>query len=732
MNRLPAQSRDTVTSGVGLPQVAAGLLVGALEIPFAASFSTLIFGPVGADAVTAGVAFILAGVVVVLVATSLFSSLRGSIGSAQDMPAAILGVVAVGVVARAAPDTAMASVVAAVMLTGVLTGAALFLLGALRLGHLARFLPFPVVAGFLAGTGWLLLAGGVTTATGAEVDLLSPAGWTLGPRPGVLAAGLIAGTVLLLVSRRASSPWALAGAVGATVGVVHLAIAVTGLGVDGAVTAGWLMDTPAGAGRFGFALGSVPSADWSAVFSQLPSILSVVVLAPVALLLNVTGDELACHDDADLDHELRLNGAANIGVGLLAGVPGYNSLYIGTLARTVGGRRREIGLIAGAVVAAALVVGPGVLRLMPTPLVVGVLVFLGVDFLWDWAVTTRRRLPAAEHAVIVLIVAVIAAFGFLQGIVAGTAAAIVIFVVSYARGDVVRFSAAGDAYQSRADRSPEDHQILRIAGGEIHVVELQGFVFFGTAHRILERLRTRIHEADVPPLRSVVVDLRRVSGVDSSAVVSLERVHQMLVGAGAELLLSGVADDLRARLVAGGIGDETPVRMFAEMDRAVQQCEDDLLSRHRSRQERAARTVDDLLRDELGPEHAAELDRVLEHRRVAMGTDLLVAGDVADELFLLVSGSLTVVATSDLGTRLRLRTFLPGALVGEVGLLLGEARTATVVADVDSEVRVLRREVLVELGHRRPDVAAAVHEMLARELAGRLRDSVRMIEALLD
>src|SRR5947207_8028997 len=55
------------------------------------------------------------------------------------------------------------------MIVTLLTALTFLLLGTFRLGNLARFIPFPVVGGFLAGTGWLLLKGGIGVAAGTQV-----------------------------------------------------------------------------------------------------------------------------------------------------------------------------------------------------------------------------------------------------------------------------------------------------------------------------------------------------------------------------------------------------------------------------------------------------------------------------------------------------------------------------------------------------------------------------------
>ena len=104
----------------------------------------------------------------------------------QDAAAAVLGVVAAAAAAKAAdldliarqsglevhdrPDIFL-TVVAATLVVTVLCGIVFVVIGRFRLGALIRFVPYPVVGGFLAGTGWLLFKGGIYVATGTILHL---------------------------------------------------------------------------------------------------------------------------------------------------------------------------------------------------------------------------------------------------------------------------------------------------------------------------------------------------------------------------------------------------------------------------------------------------------------------------------------------------------------------------------------------------------------------------------
>ena len=103
---------------------------------------------------------------------------------------------------------------------------------------------------------------------------------------------------------------------------------------------------------------------------------------------------------------------------------------------------------------------------------------------------------------------------------------------------------------------------------------MNGFLFFGSANGLLERIRKRV---EAGPLRFLVIDLRRVTGVDSSAVVAFVKVIGLAQTHGFELVLTGVSEPVRKQLARGGVDEGDLVRFEPDLDRGLQRCEEALL-----------------------------------------------------------------------------------------------------------------------------------------------------------
>ena len=306
-------------------------------------------------------------------------------------------------------------------------------------------------------------------------------------------------------------------------------------------------------------------------------IVIAVFVATLAILFNISGTELVLDRDLDTNKELRDAGVLNVVSGALGGIPGYHALSLTALAERMRVDARNAGLIAAAVPLAAVVFGASVVGLIPRMIVGGVLVFIGLAFLVEWIWDKRKLLPPLEYAVVVVILVGIIVWGFKEGVVIGLVLAVVLFAVSYGRIELVREVAFGETYRSNVDRPATERAELRELSNQVQLLRVSGFVFFGSTNRLLERIRKRTEEATPP--RFLVIDLRRVTGVDSSAVVAFVKVMRLAETAGSQIVFTGASDPVRAQLARGGV-DETEglVSFEPDLDRGLQRCEDALLS----------------------------------------------------------------------------------------------------------------------------------------------------------
>ena len=713
-----------------LTSLAAGIVIGAVEVVLAVAFAAFVFGGLLVTRLADGIGLYLVAAALTLGILAWRAGSRGVVGSVQDAATAVLAVVATTTALDAfgGPDRAFLTVIAATMVVTVLCGVIFTALGRFRLGNLVRFIPYPVVGGFLAGTGWLLLKGGLYVSSG-----ILPALRTIGDllREHELVRwvpALVFGVVLLVATRIVKRPLVIPAIIGLGIGLFVLGMLLTGSTIETAKQGRWLLG-PFESARLWqpWTLRALSGADWSAVLGQWTGIATAVFVGVIAMLFNVSGSEVVLRRDLDSNEELRDAGVLNVVSGALGGIPGYHALSLTALADRMSVNARFAGLVATLVPLAAVVFGATVVELIPRIIVGGVLVFIGLAFIVEWVWDKRRTLPKVEYVVVLLILATIIARGFLPGVVIGLVLAVVLFAIDYGRIELVREVEFGDTYHSNVDRPPGERAALRALGERVQILRVHGFVFFGTANGLLERIRRRVEER-AP--RFLLVDLRRVTGVDSSAVVAFVKVTRLAEASGFELVFTGVSDPVQEQLRRGGVVvTDGVVRFEPDLDRGLQRCEEGLLED--ADEVAAGPAVADASSDVLA-DMPPGLQTYLERESLPEGTVLIRQSDPSRDVYVLESGRLVVEVVTPEGTRMRLRTIRPGVVVGEVALYTGVPRTADVVAETPSVVLRLSRPSIEQMEAAEPELAAALHRWFARTMAERLDDTLRAFDALLE
>ena len=716
-------------TGLTLGTVVVGIVIGAVEVVFAVSFAALVFaGYLEFYFLDDGVGLYLGAAALTLAFMAWRAGRRGVVGGLQGTGAAVIAVVSASVVVHGAgsPNDIFLSALAAILVAMVLCGIVFLWLGSRRRGDLIRFVPYPVVGGFLAGTGWLLFKGGVYVAS-----RVSP---FFNPLSDLLAASALQrwlpafafGVILLVSVRVIKRPLVIPAVIAIGLVVFVAGMVATGSSTEEVRGGGWLLGPfdPAILWKT-WTLSAFAGAGWLAVLESWAGIVAAVLLATIAVQFNISGTEIVLERDLDTNQELRAAGVLNLVSGALGGIPGYHALSFTALAERMKVDARAAGLIAALVPLVAVVFGAEVVGLIPRMVVGGVLVFLGLGFIVEWVWDKRRLLPPLEYAVVWVILAAVIVWGFLIGVVIGLVLAVMLFAISYGRVELVHEVAFGETYRSNVDRPQTERAELRTLSDRVQILRVSGFVFFGSTNRLLERIKRRIEEETPPGF--LVIDLRRVTGVDSSAVVSFVKIIRLAEAAGSEVVFTAASDAVRAQLARGGV-DEVPglVSFEPDLDRGLQHCEDALLSAPsltEARREHPAAGP-----DALPPGLAAHLERV----SLPAGTVLLHQDEPPGDIYVLESGRLGVQTVTPEGTRIRLRTLRPGVVVGEVTLYTDVPRTADVVAEIRTVVLRISRETIERLEAEEPRTAVELHRWLATTLAERLTDTMRTFDVLLD
>jgi SulP family sulfate permease len=291
----------------------------------------------------------------------------------------------------------------------------------------------------------------------------------------------------------------------------------------------------------------VSQVHWSAIAHQTGSVLTVMFVSLLSLLLSNSSIELVVGRDLDLSSELKAVGIANLASGVCGGMVGNQALPSTLLVHDIGATYRLTGLIAVLPSVAVLALGSSFLSYLPKAVLGSLILYLGLSLLWQWLYHAYFKLPLSDYLTVWITLIVIDAVGFLQGIAVGFVITVVLFMARYSQVDVAKQVFSGDSSRSNVERSPAEEVLLAQKGSQIYALELQGYLFFGTANYLLNKVRDRAltspgsqtsdgfesddSDSDIEgcreSLRYVVIDFRQVSGLDSSAVLTFNKILKL-------------------------------------------------------------------------------------------------------------------------------------------------------------------------------------------------------------
>jgi len=720
-----------------VPSLMAGLVVSVMVVVVSVSLATLIFSGELAPFLGKAVGLVLFTGMITTGVVALFSSYPGMIGYPTERVAPVLALMAASIAGANAggdPEMIFLTVVAALSFAAFFNGAVLLLLGGFKLGSLIRFIPYPVVGGFLAGTGFLLVKGSIGVMTGLPVT------WEQAPAllEGITLAKWISGALLGTLMVWAIRQWKHFTILPASiVGGTAVFFAVAGIfqaTPDSLQESGWLLGPFAQTQSWEpLSWKAFQHTDWSFLINEAGNFASIVFISVVSLLLNSGALELVVKRDIDLNRELKTAGFANLIIGVGGGTIGFHSLSTSRLAHGMGASSRLTGLTACGICALLLLVGPQVLAFSPRCVVGALLFFLGTNFLIEWVVKSYSRMARSDYAVVLVILVCIGFSGYLFGTAVGLVVCIILFLVNYSGVEVVKHAMSGAERQSNVERPRIHELLLRSRGKRNYVFILQGYIFFGTANRLLVKVRERLEDPELPPVRILFLDFKHIAGIDSSSIISLIKMRQVAERLGVTLCFTAVSPIIRRKLRLEQFDDvsEAVLRYFDDLDHGLEWAENAILEE--AGIEAEATGVRTQLKDFFPDLDAMEtLLSYFSRKEFPAGELIARQGQLSTSLYLLDSGQISAVLTLNNGNEVRLRTFQPGSIVGEIGLVLESVRSASLRAQTSVVVYELTRESLQKMTDQDSKYAANFERLLNRLMAERLTQTNALLRVVME
>ncbi|KAE9332815.1 hypothetical protein PF008_g14757 [Phytophthora fragariae] len=523
-NRRPLELRRSSDSCSGLQlllqgvvhAVLAGVVVSIVLCPVMIGFAAMIFShPEFADALPMLTKLVFASSMVhQLVITSL-SPLPFAIAQVQDTGMIFLASMAASIMTELGPTVPLEERVSTVLvhlsISTMLVGVGLILTGKARLASLVQYLPTPVIGGYLAYVGFFMVKGGIALTTG--VSLESVHGWGVLMSSShsltLLAPALVGGILLSVLTSRFRHFAVFPCCILVLPASFFLVVWISNYTLDDARAAGFLEENGKGVPLTDvYSMFDFYHIHWRAMPAQIPTMLSMFAMIAFASSLDIASICMGTTSNLNYNAQLETVGMSNLISGLTGGYTG-SYIFSQTLftsrfrpSTTAEARFPGITRLVGVTLAAcelAIVATPiSLMALVPKFLFGAVMIFIGIDLLKTWLVGVYHKLLFAEYLTVVGTFCCLNVFGVQLGLATGIALAAASFLVEYAKAQDVRIVHK----TSNVIRNADQHALLYGPNLEdsssrqqdaIVTIELQGHIFFGSATRIQNCVKSAVY-----------------------------------------------------------------------------------------------------------------------------------------------------------------------------------------------------------------------------------------------
>ena len=708
-----------------------GLAAMLVALPSAIAFGVTIYASIGpAYAGLGALAGILGATALGLVAPSLGGTNR--LITAPCAPAAaVLSAFAIELVRQ---DVDPMFIVLMLTALGLVAGLIQLLLGFMGIGSLIKYIPFPVVSGYLTGVGLIIIGSQISKLLGVFGNqslwrtLISPEMWQWqSALIGVVTAAVMLAAPLVTRVVPAAILGLLAGVL-TYFGLAHFVdesmLVLEGnkliIGPLGG-SASSMLEAITGRWR------DIGELKLSQIGNLMGSALTLAVLLSIDTLKTAVVLDSLTRSRHDSNRELVAQGIGNVASACAGGMPGAGQMGATLVNLASGGQTRVSGVIEGILSLFAFLVLGSFIAWIPVAALAGILIVVGIRMIDRHSLQLLQSpWTVLDFVVIVVVVAVALTYSLIAASAVGIALAMLLFIREQLGSTIIRSKVEGSNRFSKRVRLEHQMETLEKHGDRSVILELQGSLFFGTKDQLYTALEPELRKRSY-----LLLDMRRVQSVDVTAVHLLSQIRDSLQERGAFLIFSGLDHTLpngrniaelftQMELTTGS----DQVKVFPLIDDAVEWIEDHILGAS-LQQEAELPPLEiyelDVFRD-AKEESLIALVECIGRRSVARENKVFTSGDPADQLFLIRKGSVRIsVPIPGTNSSQHRLTYGRGDFFGGLSFISRAAYfSADATAIEDTELYVLRREDFEMLCEQHRRLAFQLLEAIARVLATRL------------
>jgi len=475
-----------------------GLTAGVVALPLALAF--------GVQSGLGAIAGLYGAIAVGLVA-SIFGGTDTQIsGPTGPMTVVAAAVVITEIEAFGSLEAAMGTIVA----TFVLAGALQVLMGISQVGQYIRYMPYPVISGFMSGIGSIIIIFQIFPFFGLEspkhiLDIFSQLGTIFGSIS-IESVALSIATIIIIYL----FPYITKIVPSQLIALIILTIASTIMGLNVSV----IGEIPKGLPDL-----HLDMIDWShPMVIILPAITLAALGAIDSLLTSVVADNMT-KTKHNSTKELIGQGLGNMAAGIIGGIPGAGATMRTAVNIHAGGVSKLSGIIHGLVLLIILLGAGTYAAMIPLPVLAGILITVGISIIDYKGLKHTFSVPRADAVVMYVVLLMTVMVDLLQAVAVGITMAALLFMKQM--GDISNEKADGISVlelMKNANNNNNDEGIVldERLREQVYIQRFDGPIFFGFISSFQEILRAS------PEVQFLIFDLKSVPYIDQSGIYALE------------------------------------------------------------------------------------------------------------------------------------------------------------------------------------------------------------------
>ena len=511
-----------------------GITAGIVALPLALAFGIQAFG--GIDSPEASSIGALAGLVGATL-LGFLASLFGGTHSQISGPTGPMTVITASIISGAwtASGGNIGTVLIAMSLAGIFCGLFQILFGLIRIGKYVRYIPYPVLSGFMSGIGVIIILQQLYPLIGRKspvstVDMIAQFPEACSQSINLMALMIGIGTILLILA----IPRITKKVPSTLVALIVMTLVSVGLSYDSAMTIG---DIPAGLPlplfmKDAIDLGSI---DWlKAIEAAIVPGLTLAGLGSIdTLLTSVVADNLT-KTKHNSNRELIGQGIGNAFAGLFCGISGAGATMRTVVNVKSGGRTQLSGMVHALLLLAILLGLGSLVKYVPLAVLAGILITVGWGIIDFRGFRDLTHIPKADAFVLIVVFLMTVFVDLLTAVGIGMVIACFLFMMR--AGDLIERQYGGVTLQQEFDRTipwNDESGVTDDMKQHVYIQRLGGPVFFGS----ITGFNKVMH--DVPKdVNTVIIRMRRVTFMDQSGAYAMETAIKDLQAKGIEVLMT--------------------------------------------------------------------------------------------------------------------------------------------------------------------------------------------------